>query len=359
MQIGLVGLPLAGKTTFYNLLTGAEEETGLANRGEVFTGSAVVPDVRLDFLDGLYKPKKKVHAQIQFKDIPGVHSQGNTASLAGKYLEEVRSADVLVQVIRAFQDELVASVAGPPNPYKELIDFQAELLLADMASVENRITRLKSARKPAKDLADQVAFFERILSALENEEPLSSMTFSDYEVEILAGQSFLTEKPVIYVINVDENQLSGKDYPDREKITAFAQAENTPLLNVCASIELEISRLSPEDRADFLQDLNLQETGLSSLARAAYEKLGLISFFTVGDDEVRAWTIRQGTAAQKAAGKIHTDLERGFIRAEVFHYEDLFRLGNVAGLREKGLFRLEGKEYPVKDGDIMTIRFNV
>ena len=359
MQIGLVGLPLAGKTTFYNLLTGSAEETGLANRGEVYTGSAVVPDERIDFLTGLYKPKKKIYAQIQFKDIPGVRSQNNAASLAGKYLDEVRSADVLVQVLRAFQGELVSSAAGPPDPYKELSDFQAELLLADMAAVESRIERLKSARKPVKDLPDQVALFERILKALENEEPLSGLTFSEYEVEVLAGQSFLTEKPVIYVVNVDENQLNAREYPGRDRIREYAGGEGIPLVEVCASLELEISRLSPEDRADFLQELNLQETGLSSLARAAYEKLGLISFFTVGDDEVRAWTIRRGTTAQKAAGKIHTDLERGFIRAEVFHYDDLFRLGNVASLREKGLFRLEGKEYPVKDGDVLNIRFNV
>jgi GTP-binding protein YchF len=325
----------------------------------VYTGSAVVPDVRLDFLEGIYKPKKKVYAQIQFKDIPGVRSEAGATSLAGKYLDEVRSADVLVQVLRAFQGELVSSVAGRPEPFKELIDFQAELLLADMAAVEGRITRLQAARKPPKDLQAQVAFFERILQTLEAEEPFSSMTFSDYEIDILAGQNFLTDKPVIYVVNVDEGQLSDREYLDQEKLLEYARKEEVAILTVCAGLELEISRLSPEDRADFLQDLNLKETGLSSLARAAYDKLGLLSFFTVGDDEVRAWTIRKGTTAQKAAGKIHSDLERGFIRAEVFHYEDLFQLKSVAGLREKGLFRLEGKEYIVKDGDVITVRFNV
>ncbi len=360
MQIGLVGLPLSGKTTFFNLLTGAEEETGLTSRGEVYTGTAVVPDKRIDFLTGMFKPKKKTFARIQFKDIPGVRSQnGVTTSLAGKYLDEVRSADLLVQIIRAFDSELVSSVASEPDPYKELSAFQTELLLADMAAVENRMERLKEARKPPKDLSLQLAVFQRILDALENEQPLSNLVFNDTEQEILAGQNFLTEKPFIYVVNIDENQLNSKNYPGKEKIMDYAGARDIPLLEVCTGLELEISRLLPEDRADFLQDLNLEESGLSSLARAAYSKLGLISFFTVGEDEVKAWTIRKGITARKAAGKIHSDLERGFIRAEVFHYEDLVKLGSVAGLRDKGLFRLEGKDYLVKDGDIMSIRFNI
>lgn len=360
MQIGLTGLALSGKTTFFNLLTGAEEETGLTSRKEVYTGSAVVPDKRIDFLTGMFKPKKKTFAQIQFKDIPGVHSQnGRTTSLNGRYLEEVRSADVLVQVIRAFHSERVSSAAGEPDPYKELSDFQTELVLADMAAVENRLEKLKEKRKPVKDLSVQTAVFERILNALEDEQPFSSLNFNDTEQQILAGQSFLTEKPVIYVVNIDENQLNSKNYPGREKIQEYAGARDIPLLEVCANLELEISRLLPEDRADFLHDLNLEESGLTSLARAAYSKLRLISFFTVGEDEVKAWTIHENTTARKAAGKIHSDLERGFIRAEVFHYEDLVKLGSIAGLREKGLFRLEGKDYLVKDGDIMSIRFNI
>lgn len=360
MQIGLAGLPLAGKTTFFNLLTGAEEETGLTNRGKSYTGSAIVPDQRIDYLTQIFKPKKETFAQIQFKDIPGVSSQNAAAtSLAGKYLDEVRTSDVLVQVIRAFNSDLVSSVAGEPNPFKDLSDFQTELLLADMAAVESRMARLKEARKPAKDLSVQLALFERIMNALENEQPLSSLALSDQEREILAGQDFLTEKPLIYVINIDEKQLNNKDYPGKEKIREYALAREIPLLEICAGLELEISRLLPEERAEFLSDLNLAETGLGSLARASYSKLGLVSFFTVGEDEVKAWTIRQGTTAQKAAGKIHSDLERGFIRAEVFHCDELFRLGSVAALREKGLFRLEGKDYLVKDGDIMAIRFNI
>lgn len=356
----MVGLPLAGKTTFFNLLTAAEEETGLSSRGKVYTGSAVVPDQRIEFLTRMFKPKKKTYAQIQFKDIPGVRSENAAAtSLAGKYLDEVRSADVLVQVVRAFNSELISSVAGEPNPYQELSDFHTELFLADMAAVETRMVRLKEARKPVKNLSAQLAVFERILDTLENEKPLRSLSFNDQEQEILAGQNFLTEKPFIYVINIDENQLNSKEYPGKEKVREYAAAREIPLLDICASLELEISRLLPEERAEFLNDLNLAESGLSSLARASYNKLGLISFFTVGEDEVKAWTVRTGTTAQKAAGKIHSDLERGFIRAEVFHYEDLLRLGSVASLREKGLFRLEGKDYLVKDGDIMSIRFNI
>ncbi len=363
MQIGLVGLPLTGKTTFYNLLTGTEEETGLADRGKVYTGSSVVPDQRVDRLADIYKPKKITFAQIQFKDIPGVHSQNTAAAvLAGKYLDEVRTADLLVQVIRAFDVDLVSAVAGVPNPYKELADFQTELLLADMAAVESRLEHLEKTRKHVKDLPAQKALFERLLHALENEQPLAELELSDHEQEILAGQDFLTKKPLIYVINMDEKQLnnnSGNVYPGQEKIREYARAHEIPLLEICAGLELEISKLLPEERADFLSDLNLTESGLSCLARASYSKLGLLSFFTVGEDEVKAWTIRSGMTAQKAAGKIHSDLERGFIRAELFHCEDLFRLGSVAALREKGLFRLEGKDYPVKDGDIISIRFNV
>ncbi|MDA8097249.1 MAG: redox-regulated ATPase YchF [Clostridia bacterium] len=359
MQIGLVGLPLAGKTTFFNLLTGASCETGFAGTGEVHLGSAVVPDARIDFLSGLYKPRKTIYAQIQFKDIPGVRSDEGAASLAVKLLDEVRGADALVQVVRAFDSDEVSSVAGEPSPYRELSDFAAELLLADMGAIENRIDRIKNARKMPKDAAAQLAVLERLLVALENEQPVSSVELSQAEQAIMAGQSFLTEKPLILAVNIDEDQMAAGDYPDRDKVRAYASERGIPVIEVCARIEMEISQLPAQDRADFITDLGLTESGVGRLAQAAYERLGLISFFTVGEDEVRAWTIRRGTIAKKAAGKVHSDIERGFIRAEVFHYEDLRELGNQVKVKEKGLFRLEGKEYVVKDGDIINFRFNV
>lgn len=359
MQIGLVGLPLAGKTTFFNLLTGTEHETGFAGTTEVHLGTAVVPDSRIDFLSGLYKPRKTIYAQIQFKDIPGVDSGAGAAGLAARLLDEVRGADALVQVVRAFRAADVSAAVGGPDPFRELNDFAAELLLADMAAIETRMGRIKEARKMPKDAAAQLAVLERMLAALENEQPVSSVRLTGDEQLLMAGQVFLTEKPLILAVNIDEDQLAANDWPGREELEAYAAARGIPVFGICARMEMEISQLPPQDRAEFLKDLGLAQSGIGRLARAAYDALGLISFFTVGEDEVRAWTIRRGTAAKRAAGKVHSDIERGFIRAEVFHYDDLHAAGNVAGVREQGLFRLEGKEYAVRDGDIINFRFNV
>ena len=358
MQIGLVGLPLTGKTTFFNLLTGAEMETGLSVRREIYTGSAELPDNRLDFLTGLYKPKKTVYAQIQIKDIPGVH-RGESTGAAGRMLEEVRAADALVQVVRAFQDNTVTAVSGEPDPYGELTDFTTELALADLISVENRLSRLRDTRKPPADAPTRIVLLERILLALENGQRVGELELTPPEKNLLLEQNLLTEKPLIIAVNVDETQLSAGDYPGRERLYIFAAEHHIPVLEVCARIEMEINQLSPEERDEFMQDLGLAESGITRLARAAYKLLGLISFFTVGGDEVRAWTIHQGTEAKQAAGKVHSDMERGFIRAEVFHYDDLQNYGNAAAVKDKGLFRLEGKEYMVKDGDIINFRFNI
>jgi ribosome-binding ATPase len=359
LQIGLVGMPLGGKTTFFNLLTGTEQGTGLSSSIEVHLGSAEIPDQRIEFLTKLYKPRKITYAQIQFKDIPGVSSENSTPAVTARLLDEVRSSDVLVQVVRAFQSDMVSAAAGSPTPSKDVKDFQTELLLADLGLVETRIKRIKESKKPNKDTASQTDFLEVILSALEEEKPVSSISANESEQTIIAEHNFLTEKPLIFAVNIDEFQLAEGDYPEREKIISFAAEHGITLIEVCAQIEMEISRLQPEERIEFMKELNLQESGISRLARAAYERLGLISFFTVGDDEVKAWTIRKGTTAKKAAGKIHSDIERGYIRAEVFHYDDLYNLGSAAAVKEKGLFRLEGKEYHVQDGDVISFRFNV
>lgn len=359
LQIGLVGMPFGGKTTFFNLLTETEQGTGLSDSIEVHLGSAEIPDQRIEFLSKLYKPRKTTYAQIQFKDIPGVNSENSTPAVTARLLDEVRSSDALVQVVRAFQSDLVSAAAGNPTPSKDLKDFQTELLLADIGLVETRIKRIKEAKKQPKDAASQADFLEVILSVLEEEKPVSSISVNEAEQAIIAGNNFLTEKPLILAVNIDEYQLAEGNYPEREKVISFATESGITLIEVCAQIEMEISRLQPEERVEFIKDLKLQESGISRLARAAYERLGLISFFTVGDDEVKAWTIRKGTTAQKAAGKIHSDLERGFIRAEVFHYNDLYELGSTPAVREKGLFRLEGKEYLVQDGDLISFRFNV
>ena len=359
MQIGLVGMPGAGKTTLFNLLTGSTQTVCLGGGDEVHTGSAIVPDRRIDFLSSIYNPRKTTYARIEFKDIPGARMDDSRAR-ASRLLDEVRSADALVQVLRVFNSDLVESLHGEPDPYGDLSDYGTELLLADIDILEKRIERLENNPKLKKDeAAAQTALLKKLLEALESEKLLSSIELTENEKKLLAGQSFLTEKPLFLAVNIDEQQLREKSYPGKDRIMAYAAAKNMPVIEICAQVEMEISRLQPEERDEFLEDLNLQESGLGRLARMAYERLNLSSFFTVGEDEVRAWTIQKNTAARQAAAKIHSDIERGFIRAEVFHYDHLHRLGSAPRVREAGHFRLEGKEYPVQDGDIISFRFNV
>lgn len=359
MQIGLVGMPLSGKTTLFNLLTRSDWVTGLGAAGGVHTGNVRVPDTRIDFLTNLCQPEKTTYAQIQFKDIPGVHSGEESAKQAVKLLNEVRGADVLVQVVRAFASEEVEAAAGPADPYGELIEFGTELLLADMGSIENRVARLKEARKINKETAAQIQLLQRLLEALEQEQSVSSVALTEEERKLMGGQDFLSEKPLILAVNIDEEQLRNKSYPYQEQIRGYAAKRGIPVVEVCALSEMEISQLPEEDRGEFMADLGLLDSGIGRLARAAYESLGLISFFTVGEDEVRAWPISHGSIAQKAAGKIHSDISRGFIRAEVFHFDALQGLGSAIKVKERGLFRLEGKKYLVQDGDIISFRFNV
>lgn len=358
MQIGLVGLPLAGKTTLFNLLTGSSHVTGFGGGDEVHEGSVVVPDYRIDYLAALHKPPKIVHARIQFKDIPGAGVEDGAAR-AARLLDEARNADALVQVVRAFCSEEINSLAGEPSPLKELDDFKTGLLLADMDAVEKRIGRLKDARKIKKDTRAQMEVLEKVLRSLEEERPVNSVELSDEEKQLLAGQHFLTEKPLILVVNIDEKQLSSGEYPRKEELAIYSRNAGIYTVEICAQVEMEIGQLPPGEREEFMADLGLKEPGLTRLARAAYEFLGLISFFTIGKDEVRAWTVSRGTAALQAAGKVHSDMERGFIRAEVVRFDDLEQYGSITKVKERGLFRLEGKEYLVRDGDIINFRFNV
>lgn len=358
MQIGLVGLPQSGKTTFFNLLTGAKAPTGFAAAAEVHYGSATVPDSRIDFLAGLYQPRKTVYARIDFADIPGAYPEGGAARTA-RLLDEARSADALVQVIPAFNETGEGGSGEQSSPYHELLDFYSELILTDLVAVERRLERLRSTPQKKNNAAAQIAVLERLREALEQERPATAVPFDDDERQLLAGQIFLSEKPLIAALNLDEQRLASRDYPGRGRVQEYTAARGIPVIEICARLEAEIGELPSADRDAFLADLGLKESGLDRLARTAYERLGLLSFFTVGPDEVRAWTVRQGTTARQAAGKIHSDMERGFIRAEIFRYADLARLGSVARVREAGLFRLEGRDYPVQDGDIIDFRFNV
>ncbi|MDY6826927.1 MAG: DUF933 domain-containing protein [Bacillota bacterium] len=356
LQIGLVGMPGSGKTTLFNLLTGNEKPTGPGGADEVYTDNAVVPDGRIDYLTKLYRPRKTTCARIEFKDIPGAKMEHSRAR-ASRLLDEVRSATALVQVIRAF--EATALTPEEPDPYSDLINYGSELLLADMDTLEKKLARLED--KPGKkgDVSDQIALYRKILSALENEQPVGSISLSPPEEDMLSDQVFLTGKPLFAVINIDEAQLQSGIYPRKEKVESWAASKNLSLITVCAQVEMEISRLKQEEQIEFMKDYHLAESGLGRLSRMVYNSLDLISFFTVGEDEVRAWTVRKGSTAPQAAAKIHSDISRGFIRAEVFHYDDLYRLGSVQKVKEAGLFRLEGKDYIVQDGDIISFRFNI
>lgn len=362
LTCGIVGLPMVGKTTFFNLVTGSEQETSnfLTGKTEINTALARVPDARIDFLSGLYKPRKTIYAQIQFSDVPGlVRGASQGKGVGNRFLDGIRNADLLVHLVRAFANPDVPHVDDGVDPVRDLETVNLELLLADMDLVEKRIMRIEEGKKIKKEQADEMAVLRKCLDALENEISVHKADLTEAERALLVNYSFLTDKPVILVVNTDEEQLRAGDYPGRDRVREFAAAKGIILLEISGQIEMEISRLPGEDREIFMEDLDLVESGIDKLARAAYETLGLISFFTVGEDEVRAWTIPAGLDARGAAGKIHSDLERGFIRAEVTAYDDLAGAGSMSKVKEKGQARLEGKDYIVKDGDIMNIRFNV
>ncbi|NLG83637.1 MAG: redox-regulated ATPase YchF [Firmicutes bacterium] len=358
MKLGLVGLPAAGKTTIFNLLTGAEDEGFATGRPEARVGMATVPDPRVDWLASLYRPRRTIHAQIECLDLPGL-SLGESRTGRNQFLSAARNVDALVQVVRSFRNEAVPHLLGEIDPARDLELLQTELLLADLDVVEKRIERLRGQKKLSKENLIELGALEKILPVLETAGRVASVDLTEEEKAALRGFAFLTERPVLVVVNQDEEQFRTGVYPAAEKLMAMARAHGMPVLPLCGQLELEIARLEPAERAFFLADLNLTESGIARLARAAYDLLGLISFFTVGEDEVKAWTIQAGTNARRAAGKIHSDMEKGFIRAEVVSYQDLARLGSMAKVREHGLFRLEGKEYIVQDGDIITFRFNV
>ena len=362
LNCGIIGLPLVGKTTIFNLLTGSAAETSkyLSGRAGANTGAAKIPDGRVDYLRDLYKPRKTTYAQMFFSDIPGLaRGAGQNGGSLNQFLEAVRDADLLVHVVRAFQNAEVPHVDGEINPRRDVDTVNAELLLADMELVEKRIERIKSGKKIKKEQEEELLVLEKCLLALEGEMTVGSLVLTDEERRFLKNYSFFTVKPMILVVNTDEEQFESGRYPFREDLVSYAAQRGFPVLEICGRLEMEISQLPLADRKVFLSELGVEQPGIERLARTAYEHLGLISFFTVGEDEVRAWTIRKGTQAKKAAGKVHSDMERGFIRAEVVKFRDLEELGSMARVREKGLFRLEGKEYVVEDGDIINFRFNV
>ncbi len=358
MKTGIIGLSAVGKSTLFHLLTG-QSAAPPGGRPEARIGIARVPDARVDTLAGLFQPKKKTLATVEYVDVPGV-AKGEGAALVD--LPALRGVDALLHVVRAFASDVVPHPDGSVDPLRDAKMLELELILADLSAVDRRLERLaaniKKANKP-EDVAEH-ALFVKMKAHLEKELPLRELATTDEEERRLRNYSFLSGKPVLIVANLGEGDV--KTAPaalDRSGLPSFAARPHLALCPVSAPIEAEMAELSAEDARAFREDLGLREPGLDRVIRTSYDLLGLISFLTAGEDECRAWTIRKGTRAQVAAGTIHSDIERGFIRAEVVAFDDLVAAGSLAACREKGTLRLEGKDYEVRDGDVINFRFNV
>jgi hypothetical protein len=346
MKAGVVGYAQSGKTTLFNALTGLHKG-GPAGRGQVNLGAIKVPDPRVDALSAVFKPKKTTYAEMRFVDVPGPAGKGS--GLDAGALAALAEADAFCLVLRGFP----GLDGTPPDPARELRDFDAELVLHDLSVVEKRLDRL---RKEQHKGTGEYHELERIHGQLDQGAPLRTMRWSEAEEKELAHFGFLSRRPILAVANVAEQEAAAPPPPAVEEAARERAAE---VLSLCAAVEAEIAELDPAEQPAFLESLGLTEPARARFIRAADRMLDLISFFTVGEDEVRAWTIHRGDRAPRAAGRIHSDLERGFIRAEVVHYDDFVALGSEARARHEGKLRLEGKEYVVKDGDILTVRFAV
>tara|TARA_B100000315_G_scaffold260243_1_gene320261 strand:+ start:5039 stop:6094 length:1056 start_codon:yes stop_codon:yes gene_type:complete len=351
MKVGILGYPQVGRTTLFSMLTKLEksiDKSFLAT--ETVVGVAKVNDPRLTILTGMFKPKKTIPATLDLVDLGGVGKK-----------EVLRNVDVLVHVVRAFHDEAVPHVNGEVDPVRDIAAMELELIISDLAWIEDRLEKVDKEQKKAPKvcLDSEKELLRRFRTQLESERPLRELVLHDDEEKLILGYGFLSLKPMLFVLNIGEDALAQPGYGVTTALNLYEDKPNTRILSVCAKIEAELAQLGSNDVAMFMSDLGLNESGLDRLAREAYGLLGRISFFTVGSDEVRAWPIRRGTLAKKAAGAIHSDIERGFIRAEVVHYNDFIQYESMATCKEKGVFRLEGKEYLVKEGDMINFRFNV